>query len=751
LHAPSAAPVTPGLTDTADPAAANAAAASFASLTARLDYLSPVDLEQVRQAYRYADEAHLGQLRNSGEPYITHPIAVAAQCADWKLDAQALMAALLHDALEDCGISKAELIERFGSPVAELVDGLTKLDKLQFDTREESQAESFRKMLLAMARDVRVILIKLADRSHNMRTLSDVPRAKWARIASETLEIYAPIAYRLGLNQTYRELQELSFQYLRPWRHNVLSKALERARSRRRDLIGKVHKEVETAFEATQMPIRIAGREKTLYSIYRKMDEKHLSFAQITDMYGFRIIVPTLADCYTALGTLHQLYKPVPGKFKDHIAIPKVNGYQSLHTTLVGPSGVNVEFQVRTEAMHVVAESGVAAHWLYKANEPDNPMTARLGAQWLQSLLDIQNETRDAAEFWDHVKVDLFPEAVYVFTPKSKIISLPRGATVVDFAYAIHSDIGDRTMAASINGEQVPLRTELKNGDVVEVVTSTVAAPNPAWLSFVRTGRARSKIRHHLKTLAQAESEGLGEKLLLQALRAEGIDRFPTDDDSTRAGIWDKLLRFTGNRSRAELLMDIGLGKRIASIVAKRMATLLTESGAKPDAVLLTRERFAAQESAGHAPVTLDGSENASVQYAPCCRPIPGDGIVGYLGRGEGLVVHTADCAVARKLQSKDSERFIGVEWSDEPTRPFETAVVVTVNNGKGVLARVASALASSEADITHIDMGHEAAQEATDLRFVIGVRDRVHLADVLRTLKRTPSVLRARRASANP
>jgi GTP pyrophosphokinase len=306
-------------------------------------------------------------------------------------------------------------------------------------------------------------------------------------------------------------------------------------------------------------------------------------------------------------------------------------------------------------------------------------------------------------------------------------------------------------MAASINGEQVPLRTELKNGDVVEVVTSTVAAPNPAWLSFVRTGRARSKIRHHLKTLAQAESEGLGEKLLLQALRAEGIDRFPTDDDSTRAGIWDKLLRFTGNRSRAELLMDIGLGKRIASIVAKRMATLLTESGAKPDAVLLTRERFAAQESAGHAPVTLDGSENASVQYAPCCRPIPGDGIVGYLGRGEGLVVHTADCAVARKLQSKDSERFIGVEWSDEPTRPFETAVVVTVNNGKGVLARVASALASSEADITHIDMGHEAAQEATDLRFVIGVRDRVHLADVLRTLKRTPSVLRARRASANP
>ena len=741
--------MTPGLTDPAGPAAANAAAASFARLTAGLDYLSPVDLEQVRQAYRFADEAHLGQLRNSGEPYITHPIAVAAQCAEWKLDAQALMAALLHDAIEDCGISKAELIERFGSPVAELVDGLTKLDKLQFDTREESQAESFRKMLLAMARDVRVILIKLADRSHNMRTLSDVPRAKWARISSETLEIYAPIAYRLGLNQTYRELQELSFQHLRPWRHEVLSKALERARNRRRDLIGKVHKEVETAFDAAAMPIRIAGREKTLYSIYRKMDEKHLSFAQITDMYGFRIIVPTLADCYTALGTLHQLYKPVPGKFKDLIAIPKANGYQSLHTTLVGPSGVSVEFQIRTEAMHVVAESGVAAHWLYKANEPDSPMTARLGAQWLQSLLDIQNETRDAAEFWDHVKVDLFPEAVYVFTPKSKIISLPRGATVVDFAYAIHSDIGDRTMAARINGEQVPLRTELKNGDVVEVVTAPVSAPNPAWLSFVRTGRARSKIRHHLKTLAQTESEGLGEKLLLQALRAEGIERFPTDDDGASAGIWDKLLRFTGNRNRSELLMDIGLGKRIASIVAKRMATLLAESGEKPNAVLMTRERFNA-ESSGHSTVVVDGSENASVQYAACCHPIPGDAIVGYLGRGEGLVVHTEDCAVARKLHNKDSERFIGVEWSDEPARAFETGIVVTVNNGKGVLARVASALAASEADIIHIDMGKEAAQETTDLRFIIAVRDRIHLATVLRNLKRTSSVLRARRGTGS-
>lgn len=728
------------------PASVNAAAASFASLLTSLDYLSPTDLEQVRQAYKFADEAHLGQLRNNGEPYITHPIAVALRCAEWKLDAQAVMAALLHDALEDCGVTKAELIERFGSPVAELVDGLTKLDKLHFNTREENQAESFRKMLLAMARDVRVILIKLADRKHNMRTLSDVPREKWARISSETLDIYAPIAHRLGLNQTYRELQDLAFRHLLPWRYTTLSKAVAKAGNHRRDLLQKVQSGVESAFEASGLSVRISGREKTLYSIYRKMRDKHLSFAQVTDIYGFRVMVPTIADCYTALGTLHLLYKPVPGKFKDHIAIPKSNGYQSLHTTLVGPAGVNVEFQIRTEAMHLVGETGVAAHWLYKVNDPAIPSAERMSTQWLQSLLDIQQETGDAAEFWDHVKMDLFPDAVYVFTPKSQIMSLPRGATVVDFAYAIHSNVGDRTIAARINGEQVPLRTELTNGDVVEVVTAPVSTPNPAWLDFVRTARARSKIRHHLKTLAQTESLGLGEKLLTQALRAEGIEKFP-DENEANQGLWSKLLHFTGNKNRADLLTDIGLGKRIARIVAKRMTTLLSELGEKPDALLLTRERFTEHEShVQQSGLTLDGSENASVQFASCCRPIPGDDIVGYLGRGEGLVVHTDDCQVAKRLQNKDSERFISVEWADDPVRPFEAGILVTVTNGKGVLARVAAALASAEADISHIDMGKAAAQEATDLHFVIGVRDRVHLAAALRKLKRTPSVLRAKR-----
>jgi len=727
------------------PAAVNAAAASFAALTAKLDYMSAADVDNVRSAYRYADEAHLGQLRNSGEPYITHPIAVAQQCAEWKLDAQALMAALLHDAIEDCGVTKPELIERFGAPVAELVDGLTKLEKLEFNTREENQAESFRKMLLAMARDVRVILIKLADRTHNMRTLSDVPRDKWARIASETLDIYVPIAHRLGLNTTYRELQDLAFRHLHPWRYAALAKALTRARGRRRDVIKRVQGELDEAFESAHIPVRIYGREKTLYSIYRKMDDKHLSFAQVTDIYGFRIIVGGLTACYTAMGVLHQLYKPMPGRFKDYIAIPKINGYQSLHTTLIGPFGTNIEFQMRTEAMHVVAESGVAAHWLYKATDPDSDASQSLGTQWLQSLLDIQQETRDAAEFWDHVKIDLFPDAVYVFTPKSKIMAMPRGATIVDFAYAIHSDIGDRAVAAKINGEQVPLRSELHNGDVIEVVTGKVPNPNPAWLGFVRTGRARSKIRHHLKTMALSESQDLGEKMLTQALCAEGIDKLPTDDETSRH-LWEKILRFSGNRSRADLLTDIGLGKRIASIVAKRIVKLLVETGQRPDALLISRARFTEHESVSQGSLLIDGSEGASVQLAKCCKPIPGDSIMGYLGRGEGLVVHTDDCAMAKRLVHRDKERFIAVDWSDEPSRSFETGLLVTVVNGKGVLARVAAAMAAAEADITQVDMAQESTQDAAELRFGVSVRDRVHLAAIIRGVKRTPSVLRVQR-----
>ena len=724
----------------------DAAAASFAALTHKLDYLDAADIKRVREAYRFADEAHLGQFRASGEPYITHPIAVAGLCADWKLDAQAIMAALMHDAMEDCGVTKVELIERFGSSTADLVDGLTKLDKLQFSTREESQAESFRKMLLAMARDVRVILIKLADRLHNMRTMDAMAPAKRMRIARETLEIYAPIAHRLGLNQTYRELQELSFQYLRRWRHAALSKAVLRARGYRRDIVDRIQREVEKAFADQGAKAQVYGREKTLYSIYTKMREKHLSFAQVNDIFGFRIVVGTLPECYLALGVLHQLYKPLPGRFKDYIAIPKANGYQSLHTTLVSPLGTAVEFQIRTEPMHAVAEKGIAAHWMYKAGGNTQLHDAqRLGTLWLQSLIDIQDETRDANEFLEHVKIDLFPDAVYVFTPKSRIMALPRGATPVDFAYAIHSDVGDHCVAAKVNGDPVALRTELRSGDVVEVVTAPGARPNPAWLNFVRTGRARSKIRHYLKNMEQEESQQLGEKLLAQALRAEGLNMPANDPAEAAAGaLWQQLARWSGTRSRAELLIDIGLGRKIATIVAKRLAQMMGERGERPDALTLTMGRYAADDNApSQGLVVIDGSEGASVQMAPCCRPIPGDAIVGYLGRGEGLVVHTVDCSTAKRLFERDSERWMTVEWAEEPMRAFETGVTLLLKNGKGVLAQVAAAVSEAEADITHIDMDDEPAAQTIELRLLLSVRDRLHLADVMRTLRRAAPVLK--------
>lgn len=730
----------------AQPEPTPAEAASFDALVQRLAYLPKADIKRIREAYKFADEAHLGQFRASGEPYITHPIAVAGICAEWRLDAQAIMAALMHDAMEDCGVTKTELIERFEAPTAELVDGLTKLDKLQFSTREESQAESFRKMLLAMARDVRVILIKLADRLHNMRTMQAMAPDKRRRIARETLDIYAPIAHRLGLNQIYRELQELSFSFINPWRHAALSKAVTKARGNRRDLVSRIERDVIKAFHEAGIKVEIQGREKTLFSIYKKMKDKHLSFAQVSDIFGFRIIVDELPTCYLSLGVLHQLYKPQPGRFKDYIAIPKPNGYQSLHTTLVSPLGTPVEFQLRTETQHLVAEKGVAAHWMYKSRA-DAQATQQLGAHWLQSLIDIQDETRDANEFLEHVKIDLFPDAVYVFTPKSKIMALPKGATPVDFAYAIHSDVGDHCVAAQINGEPVPLRTELRSGDVIEIVTAAGARPNPAWLSFVRTGRARSKIRHFLKNLEQEESRDLGEKMLAQALRAEGLALPSLDDeDQDAAQLWQQLARWAGNRHVDELLIEVGLGRKIASIVAKKLARMLAEQGQRPDAVMLSMGRFvAADDAPTQGTVLLDGSEGASVRLAPCCRPIPGDEIRGYLGRGEGLMVHTAECAVGRRLFQRDAEHWIAVSWAEELSRSFEAGVAVLLQNGKGVLAQVAQAVSAAEADITHISMSDESQQrETAEMSLLLSVRDRLHLADVLRTLKRSPSVLRA-------
>jgi GTP pyrophosphokinase/guanosine-3',5'-bis(diphosphate) 3'-pyrophosphohydrolase len=728
------------------------ASASFASLLEKLDYLDDGELRRVREAYRFADEAHLGQLRASGEPYITHPIAVAGLCADWKLDDQAIMAALMHDAMEDCGVTKIELIERFGAPTAELVDGLTKLDKLHFSTKEESQAESFRKMLLAMARDVRVILIKLADRLHNMRTMDAMVPDKRSRIARETLDIYVPIAHRLGLNQTYRELQELSFQHISPWRYRILSKAVKKTRGNRRDLVERIRREVVQSFQEAEMDVEVYGREKTIFSIYNKMCDKHLSFAQVSDIFGFRIVSRELLDCYKALGVLHQLYKPLPGRFKDYIAISKANGYQSLHTTLVNPVGTAVEFQIRSQAMHAIAEKGIAAHWMYKDIDGDDHDTKpQQAAVWLQSLIDIQHETRDSAEFLEHLKIDLFPESVYVFTPKSRILALPRGATPVDFAYAIHSDVGDHCVAAQINGEPAALRTELKNGDVVEVITSDNGRPNLAWLSFVRTGRARSKIRHFLKNLEADESLTLGEKLLQQALRAEGLI-LPTGDEKSEGKdglLWQAVLRWSGNKALRELLVDIGLGRKIATMVAKRMSQLLAESGERPDALTLSLGRLAADVTPMQGGgMVIGGSEGASVQLATCCRPVPGDLISGYLGRGEGLLVHTQACGVGRRLFERDHDRWIDVVWSDEPERQFETAIAVLVTNGKGVLAQVAAAISSAETDITHIEMGNERMGDTAELKLSLSVRDTDHLNEVLRTIRRCSVVLKATRVS---
>jgi GTP pyrophosphokinase/guanosine-3',5'-bis(diphosphate) 3'-pyrophosphohydrolase len=605
-------------------------------------------------------------------------------------------------------------------------------------------------MLLAMARDVRVILVKLADRLHNMRTLAAISADRRSRIARETLDIYAPIAHRLGLNQIYRELQDLSFAQLYPWRHAALAKALAKARGTRRDIVERVQKEVTQAFSAARLKVQVFGREKTVYSIFRKMREKHQPFSSVNDLFGFRIVVQQVSDCYVALGVLHQLYKPVPGRFKDYIAIPKANGYQSLHTTLVSPLGTAVEFQIRTEPMHAVAEAGIAAHWMYKVKGGGNGDDAqRLGATVLKSLIDIQDDTRDAAEFLEHVKIDLYPEAVYVFTPRSQILSLPRGATPVDFAYAIHSDVGDHCVAASVNGEPVALRTELKSGDVVSITTAPGARPNPAWLNFVRTGRARSKIRHHLKTLEHEESRALGERLLAQSLRSEGL-LMPSSDpsDEPAAQVWQQLTRWSGNRNRGELMVDIGVGRKIASIIAKRLAHLVAERGTeRPDAVTLSMRHFGSiADAAPQGHVVIDGSEAASIQLAACCHPIPGDEIVGYLGRGEGLTVHSAECSAAKRLFERDSERWLPVEWAEQPVRSFDAVVNVLVRNGKGVLARVAAAVSATETDITHIDMGNERASETTELKLTLAVRDRQHLADALRTLRRAPAVMRVAR-----
>jgi GTP diphosphokinase / guanosine-3',5'-bis(diphosphate) 3'-diphosphatase len=691
----------------------------------RFAYLKPKDVAGLAQAYRFSEAAHAGQKRQSGDPYISHPLAVAEILADWHLDGQTLMAALLHDVTEDTSVTKDEITHSFGKPVAELVDGVSKLDRIEFQSAEDAQAENFRKMLLAMARDVRVILIKLADRLHNMRTLGAVAPAKRRRVARETMEIYAPIANRLGLNNLYHELQELAFSHIYPARYRVLAKATKAARGNRREMIGRTLEAIKKKFADGGIEASVQGREKHVYSTYRKMVEKQLSFSEVHDIFGCRVIVKDVPTCYLALGALHSLYKPIPGKFKDYIAIPKANGYQSLHTDLIGPYGVPVEVQVRTEQMHRLAESGVASHWMYKDDTDNLSELQKQTHRWLQSLLEIQHQSGDPQEFLEHVKVDLFPDEVYVFTPKGRIMSLPRGATAVDFAYAVHTDIGNRCVAAKVNGELVPLRTELRNGDRVEIITASHAKPNPGWLQYVRTGKARSNIRHFLKTMQYEESAGLGERLLEQALKSLKSSLAEIDDAS-----WDRAVRDGGARTREELLADLGLGKRLPAVVARR---------------LLKRADLSREEAKASASVTIRGTEGMAVQLATCCRPIPGDEIIGSIKKGQGLVVHASDCGSIVRSRRNEPDQWIDVEWDVRSSRLFQAAINVMVENQRGVLAKVASEIAQAGSNIDSISMEEERSVFTT-MHFVVEVANRQHLARVMRAMRRVPDVKKLER-----
>ena len=718
---------------------------SIAGLNEKITHLKPDEIALVRKAFQYADSAHLGQYRQTGEPYITHPLAVAELCASWRLDASSIMAALLHDVIEDTGSTREELVQIFGGKVAELVEGLTKLDKLEFQSHAEAQAESFRKMFMAMARDVRVILVKLADRLHNMRTLDAMALAKRKRVALETSEIYAPIAHRLGLNQVYRELQDLSFMNWAPFRYATLNKAIKKARGNRKEVVAKILDTSRMALSKSGLESDLRGREKTLYSIYTKMRQKHLSFSQVLDVYAFRVTLNSVDECYRALGVLHALYKPMPGKFKDYIAIPKLNGYQSLHTTLVGPFGMPVEFQIRTQNMHEVAEEGVAAHWAYKEGDDDLTEMQTRAHQWLQSLIDIQDKSGDSQEFLEHVKIDLFPDAVYVFTPKGQIRALPRGATVLDFAYAVHSDLGNECVGAKVNNVQLPLRTELKNGDIVEISSAPHSQPNPVWLSFVKTGKARAAIRHFLKTQRYSEAIQLGERLLSQALRQQGSDAALVTDE-----VWERLLHWTGSKGREELCADMAMGHRVPAVVAKRIEMILYENKGQSSQMRLdTSDWDPDEEEHVHhrQAIMIDGAEGQSVFFPSCCHPIPGDTILGYLGKGEGLQIHTDVCHQALRLQHRDPEHWIDVVWSDEIKRSFDVAVRVDVKNAKGVLAKIAGTLTSADANIAHVAMEDRFTEVgAVSIHFMIQVESRYHLAKVMRRLRQNADILRITR-----
>ena len=690
-------------------------------------YLSQAEIEQVWDAYRYSDGVHKGQMRISGEPYISHPVAVTCILAKLHLDVPTLLAALLHDVVEDSEVSKEELSERFGKQVADLVDGLTKLDKIELQTAVQAQAENVRKMLLAMSQDVRVILVKLADRLHNMQTLDVMKPAKQRRISQETLDIYAPIANRLGLNVIYQELEDLSFKYIYPNRYNVIAKAIKTARGNRKEVISKILESLKTKLADSDIEATVEGREKHLYSVYKKMMNKGLKLSQVGDIYGFRVLVKDMPTCYLTLGSLHNLYKPIPGKFKDYIAISKVNGYQSLHTTLFGPFGTPIEVQIRSHAMHDIAQAGVAAHWLYKTTDANLTQLQQQTHQWLQRLVEIQTESDDSHEFLEHFKVDLFPDEVYVFTPKGNILALPKGSTAVDFAYAVHTDVGNCCVAVKINHELAPLRTEMHNGDHVEIITSVLAKPNPAWLNYVVTGKARSHLRHYLKSIKVTESTHLGERMLNTALRALHVE-----PAQIKVKQWNKVMRDYGARDKAEILADIGLGKRISLMVAHQLLASDDEH-TQPN----TQKSF--------DKITIRGSEGMAVQFPQCCRPIPGDPILGFINKDKGLVIHTHDCNAISKFKL-DPDKWLDVEWDADDKRLFRVDLRVVVVNERGMLAKLAAGISDAGSNIDNVSAEEPDGSQYTTINFTVQVHNRVHLAELMRNLRKIPEVVRMNR-----
>jgi GTP diphosphokinase / guanosine-3',5'-bis(diphosphate) 3'-diphosphatase len=686
-------------------------------------YLEPTHVEQCHQAYLLAEKGHAGQMRRSGEPYITHPVAAALILAKMRLDYQTIMATLLHDVIEDTSVSHDVVVRLFGEEIAALVDGVTKLTKIKFESRAEAQAENFRKMILAMVKDIRVILVKLADRLHNMQTLGVMPAAKRHRIAIETLEIYAPIANRLGMHAMYTGLEDLGFKALYPMRYRVIKAAVEKARGNRRELTQRIEQDLEQALDALSIPYEhVFGRQKHLYSLYRKMKLKKAAFSEIVDVFAFRVITDDIDGCYRVVGALHRTYKPVPQRFKDYIGIPKVNGYQSLHTTLFGPFGVPLEVQIRTEEMDRVADNGVAAHWVYKSSGTEVNEAQLRAREWVQRLLDLQQNTGDSLEFIENVKIDLFPDEVYVFTPKGHIMELPKGATPVDFAYAVHSDVGNSCVAAKVNRRLVPLSIPLTNGQTVEIITASHAHPNPSWVNFVVTGKARSNIRNMVKSQRQTESIMMGERLLEQAFAELSSDYSNVPSESMEA-----LLNDLKYKEVDDLLYAVGIGEQMPMVIAKRL--------------VLTQEGAGFEASTDADALAIKGTEGMVVHFAECCQPIPGDSIVGRFQQGYGILVHASDCSVVNQGRVQP-DQFISMRWDEDVEGEFWVDITIEVENQRGVLGMLATAVSEAESNIGNIGVDPRDGRHNA-LTFSISVQSRTHLARVMRRLRANKRVTR--------